>query len=240
MDMDKSRAWYVGVRSVSSRSASAVSFMVTNFRDTANLLVDFPSRSRSSPTGSNATGVAAGRHPGQHLLHRLRTQQLGGCDRSEAGAGAGTSRDPSVPQTRGRATGTQRPPPSPAPLASVPGRGPVRIVLPRRALPCRDRVWLDQLLHYLQPSTHGHDPQPLTNVGRDLGHRQAHLIGHGERTRIEQIHLIPDHSGPLSSGRLGGRATHLLPGRCQAGGRHLKFHEIRDNLSDGCRLKMPC
>ena len=43
-------------RSAASRSASAVSVIATNFRDTADLLVDFASASTCSPTGSNATG----------------------------------------------------------------------------------------------------------------------------------------------------------------------------------------
>ncbi len=43
-------------RSAASSSARAVSVIATNFRDTADLLVDFASASTCSPTGSNATG----------------------------------------------------------------------------------------------------------------------------------------------------------------------------------------
>src|SRR4051812_1623324 len=43
-------------RSAASRSLSAVSVIATNFRDTADLLVDFASASTCAPTGSNATG----------------------------------------------------------------------------------------------------------------------------------------------------------------------------------------
>jgi len=42
-------------RSAASRSANACSVIATNLRDTADLLVDFPSAWTRSPTGSNAT-----------------------------------------------------------------------------------------------------------------------------------------------------------------------------------------
>jgi len=44
------------LRSCASRSASAVSVIATNLRDTADLLVDLDSAVTSSPTGSKAIG----------------------------------------------------------------------------------------------------------------------------------------------------------------------------------------
>ena len=44
------------VRCAASKSASAVSVNATNFRDTADLLVEVPAYSTWAPTGSNATG----------------------------------------------------------------------------------------------------------------------------------------------------------------------------------------
>ena len=43
-------------RSLASRSPKAVSVMVTNLRDTADLLVEPAACSTLAPTGSNATG----------------------------------------------------------------------------------------------------------------------------------------------------------------------------------------
>ena len=102
----------------------------------------------------------------------------------------------------------------------------------RDILAHRPHVGLHQLGHDLQPGTDREGKQPLAHVLGDLIHRHAHLLRHGKRARVAGPGLIPlVHGGPLSFGSTLADAQHLPQGRHQAGDRHLKFHEIRDNLS---------
>jgi hypothetical protein len=65
----------------------------------------------------------------------------------------------------------------------------------------RGHVGLHQLLHHLQPGTDRQREQPLAQVSSDLVHRHAHLLRHGQRTRVEVVDLILlGHSGPLFVG----------------------------------------
>src|SRR5665648_28898 len=84
--------------------------------------------------------------------------------------------------------------------------------------------------HHLQTRAHGHREQPLLHVAGQFGHRHRHRHGHHRHRRARSILLVVLlHSGPLSWVDLA-VAQHLPQGRCQAGDRHLNFHETRDNL----------
>src|SRR5665648_625123 len=84
--------------------------------------------------------------------------------------------------------------------------------------------------HHLQTRAHGHREQPLLHVAGQFGHRDRHRHGHHRHRRARSILLVVLlHSGPLSWVDLA-VAQHLPQGRCQAGDRHLNFHETRDNL----------
>jgi hypothetical protein len=168
--------------------------------------------------------VAAGGDPGQHPLHRHPPEQLGAVEHlvrghrhltgAVGGADPGPSHRDSPPAQGDRAS-----------LRAVPGRAPVRIV-PAARPAHRGHVGLHQLLHHLQFGTDREGEQLLARVGCDLVHRDAHLLGHGERSRVELGRLVLlGHSGPLSSGCLGGRPT---PTARKASGRGPPPQFLRD------------
>jgi len=129
-------------RSRESSSTNAVSVIATNRRETANLLAAKAFSVTCSPTGSSPTGLAAGREPGQHLLHRHLAQVL---RRDEQLNTTG----PAVHPTRRRpapAAGSRAPRrPSPVQghrtraLAALPHRGPAscRVCPSARPAPSR-------------------------------------------------------------------------------------------------------
>jgi hypothetical protein len=45
-------------------------------------------------------------------------------------------------------------------------------------------------LHHLQTGPDGESQEPLAHISGDLAHRHAHLLRHGERTRVERLGLI--------------------------------------------------
>src|SRR5665647_3960239 len=93
--------------------------------------------------------------------------------------------------------------------------------------------------HHLQPGAHSQREQTLLHIAGQLGHRDRHGLRQHPRHRTRSVLLVVLHSGPLSWVDLA-VAQHLPQGRCQAGDRHLNFHETRDNLSFGvapiCRV----
>ena len=177
-----------------------------------NLLADWFQRDR----------VPAGRHPGQHPLHRHPTQQLGGGEqligrhRHLPGPVSGTN----------PGTGDRNPPTTESDRTlpgAVPGRGPARVV-PTAWPADGSHIGLHQLLHHLQSGPDREREESLTHVGGNLGHRNAHLLRHGQRVRIRRGRLILlGHSGPLSLGSSWRNTRDLPLGRHQAGDRHLKL-----------------
>ena len=150
--------------------------------------------------------VAAGRHPGQHPLHRHLPEQLGGGEQLIGGhrylPGPVDRADPRPDHRHSRAAQGHRPG-----LGAMPGRDPLRVV-PAAWPARRGHVGLHQLGHHLQPGTDREGEQSLTHVGGDLVHRDAHLLGHGERPRVDDVPLVAlGHGGPLLPGCLGGRPT---------------------------------
>ena len=118
--------------------------------------------------------VAAGRQPGEHLLHRhlaqdlRRGEQLIGRDRQLPGAVGGAHPRP----------GHRHPAPTQgdrAALAAVAHRGPGRVV-PALRPGQRGHVGVHQRLHDLQAGTHGQRQQTLLHVLGDLGHRHSDLL----------------------------------------------------------------
>ncbi len=63
---------------------------------------------------------------------------------------------------------------------AVPGRRAVRVGLPRGPHAALTSVSIS-CSHHLQPGTDRERQQPLTHVGGDLVHRDAHLPGHGQQ-----------------------------------------------------------
>ena len=92
----------------------------------------------------------------------------------------------------------------------------------------------------LRPARHGHilghhrghRPQPLAHVGHDLAARHAYRLRHGEHARgsIDRL-VILFTAVPPAWWCLCTDAQHLAQGKSQAGDRHLKNHETRDNLT---------
>src|SRR3954465_4619739 len=97
--------------------------------------------------------------------------------------------------------GTRRPP-----KGTEPRSAPCRVAVPVWVMPtarttCRGHIGLHQLLHHLQAGTDGEGEQSLPPGGDDLVHRHAHLLGHGQHTRVDLGPLILlGHSGPLFVG----------------------------------------
>src|SRR4051794_36637171 len=120
-------------------------------------------------------------------------------------AGTGSSPLPSVARTRGRRTGTRRPPKVTDP-ASVPCRVAVRS---GSCLPFRPHAEVTSAcINCCMTCTPGADregEQSLAHVGSDLLHRDADMVRHGKCRRVGHGRLILlGHSGPLSLGVLGG------------------------------------
>jgi len=77
---------------------------------------------------------------------------------------------------------------------------------------------------------YSHREQALLHIAGQLSQHARHGLGHHRRRRARRVLLVVLlHSGPLSWVDLA-VAQHLPRGRCQAGDRHLNFHETRDNL----------
>jgi hypothetical protein len=89
--------------------------------------------------------------------------------------------------------------------------------------------------HHLQAGPDRQGQQALAHLAGQLGQlgqRHAHRVGHGGLARVDlAVLVVLAHGGPLSRGVLGGSPEYLPHGRAQAGDRHLKFHESRDDLS---------
>ena len=111
----------------------------------------------------------------------------------------------------------------------MPHRGPVRVMLALGPAH-RSHIGVHHRRQNLQPSAHGHRQQALANIGDGVADRQRL---HGS---IDHL-VVLFHSGPLSFSRVDlAIAQHLPHGRHQAGDRHLKFHDVRDNLPP----RQPC
>ena len=95
-------------RSVPSRSANALSVIATNLRDTADLLVDLDVSSTAWPTGSRPAGYRLVETPASIRSNAILPSSSVPLNSSYDGTG--TSLLPSAARTRGRATGTRRPP----------------------------------------------------------------------------------------------------------------------------------
>ena len=113
---------------------------------------------------------------------------------------------------------------------AVPGRGPLAIVAalgPAR----RGHLRFHDRGHHLQAGPDRQGQQALAHLTGQLCQRHAHRVGHGGLARVDLLVLVVlAHGGPLPRGVLGGSPEYLPHGRAQAGDRHLKFHESRDNL----------
>ncbi len=84
--------------------------------------------------------------------------------------------------------------------------------------------------HHLQARTHGQGQQPLVHVLGDLTHRHTDPLrdgGHAPPTGWFWLLFFMAVPFCWCSWR---NARHLPHGRSQAGDRHLKFYETRDNL----------
>ena len=86
--------------------------------------------------------------------------------------------------------------------------------------------------HHLQPGTDRQGEQPLAQVGGDLLHRDAHLLGHGGAVVSDAVvwYFLVTAVPFLGSSW---RTPETYHRQVSAGDRHLKFHELRDNL---CRV----
>src|SRR3954449_229906 len=120
-------------------------------------------------------------------------------------AGTGSSPLPSVARTRGRRTGTRRPPKVTDP-ASVPCRVAVRS---GSCLPFRPHAEVTSACinccMTCSPAPTARASKSLAHVGSDLLHRDPDMVGHGKCRRVGHGRLILlGHSGPLSLGVLGG------------------------------------
>jgi hypothetical protein len=114
----------------------------------------------------------------------------------------------------------------------MPHRDPVGVVLALGSAH-RSHISVHHRRHHLQPGAHGHRQQALANIGDDFTNRHRHRLRHHQRLHgsIDRL-VVLFHSGPLSFSRVDlAVAQHLAHGRHQAGDRHLKFHDVRDNLT---------
>lgn len=113
-------------------------------------------------------------------------------------------------------------------------RGPVGIVLALGPAH-RSHIGVHHRHHHLQSGAHGHRQQALANIGNDFTDRHRHRLRHRQRFygSINRL-IVLFHSGPLSFSRVDlAVAQHLAHARHQAGDRHLKIHDVRDNLEGG-------
>jgi hypothetical protein len=94
--------------------------------------------------------------------------------------------------------GTRRPPrvtePCPAPCRDAARSGSC---LPRGPHTATTSASINSCITS-RPGPDREREESLTHVGGDLGHRNAHLLWHGQRVRIQRGRLILlGHSGPL-------------------------------------------
>ncbi len=176
---------------------------------------------------------AAGGDPGQHLRHGHPPEHLSAgkqlirrhrqLTRTVARAHSRPLDGHPAPAQGDRAT-----------LAAVAHRGPVGIVLALGPAH-RSHIGVHHRHHHLQSGAHGHRQQALANIGNDFTDRHRHRLRHRQRFygSINRL-IVLFHSGPLSFSRIDlAVAQHLAHARHQAGDRHLKIHDVRDNLEGG-------
>src|SRR3954454_23146609 len=191
------------VRSLASRSVSAVSVMATNSpRD--RRLAGRPRRLLDRlADGLQAGPVVPGREPAEHPLHGHPPEQFGAVEHllrrhRQLTAALGRAASRSAYRQPSAAQG-DRPG-----FGAVPSRRAVRVVLALQTAR-RGHIRLHQLLLDLESVADREGEQSLAHVGSDLLHRNADMVGHGKCRRIGHGRLILlGHSGPLSLGVLGG------------------------------------
>ena len=174
--------------------------------------------------------VAAGRQPGEHPVQRHPPQDLG-VGEQLVGRPPAARPEPSTARIRGRCDRDPAPAQAHRPGAvAVPGRGPLGVVAALGPAH-RGHVRFHDRGHHLQAGPDREGQQALAHLTGQLGQRHAHRVGHGGLARVDLLVLVVlAHGGPLPRGVLGGSPEYLPHGRAQAGDRHLKFHETRDNL----------
>src|SRR4051794_31084132 len=191
------------VRSLASRSVSAVSVMATNSPGDRRL-AGRPRRLLDRlADGLQAGPVVPGREPAEHPLHGHPPEQFGAVEHllrrhRQLTAAVGRADSRSAYRHPSAAQG-DRPG-----FGAVPGRRAVRVVLALQTAR-RGHIRLHQLLLDLESVADREGEQSLAHVGSDLLHRNADMVGHGKCRRIGHGRLILlGHSGPLSLGVLGG------------------------------------
>jgi hypothetical protein len=179
------------------------------------------------------TGLVAARGElGEHLLQGKAAQHLGrgevliGGHRKLAGSICRTH--PRAPHRDASAAQGHR-----ALLVPVAHRNAVRVVTAFRARKGDDALFQEDA-HHLQARADGEREETLTQLLGEICHRDRDRIGHDHRGRCLCLVVLLHGGGPLAVGVTWRSPEHLPDGRRQAGDRHLKFHDERDNLV-GCR-----
>ena len=104
-----------------------------------------------------------------------------------------------------------------------------RVVTTLRAREGCDALFQEDV-HHLQARADSEREETLTQLLGEICHRDRDRIGHDHRGGCLCLVVLLHGGGPLAVRVTWWSPEHLPEGRRQAGDRHLKFHDERDNL----------